>query len=163
MTDEDLPDEQKWPGILHAYEFVRASFDWSLQQKEAATDRLQSLLTYSATLTFAAPVVAKAINEDTDYESPFFVTALVLFGLISLAGIVLRSRVQVDLISANKLYDDFSGLSEWDFKKNMLSHAGNIQDRNLQSLNTLADRTTYLSFLFGAEVLLLAIWIVTAF
>ena len=79
MTDDNLSNAEQWPGILHAYEFVPASFTWTLQQKEAATDRLQSLATYVATITFATPVVAKAIDDKADFQSPFFIAALVLF------------------------------------------------------------------------------------
>jgi len=155
--------EDIWPGVALSYEFVRASFDWSLQRIEAATDRLQNLLTYSATLTFTAPVVAKAINDQADYESLFFIGALAIFLVITLAGLWLRNGVAVDLLSANKLYDDLSGQGEWEFKKNLLSYAGDSQDKNLKRINTLAKRTGYLSVLFAVEVVLLAVWIVETY
>ena len=59
----------------------------------------------------------------------------------------------------SKLYDDFAGQDEWEFKKNTLSYAGDTQECNRKKLNILADRTNMLSLAFAVEVLLFAVWI----
>ena len=48
---EAMPvDERDFPSVAYAYEFVQASYDWSLRRLEANESRLQSLQTIARLL-----------------------------------------------------------------------------------------------------------------
>lgn len=62
---EENKNEPELYSLELAYDFVMPSYNWMLQRLESVERRLQGLLLYFATLTFAIPVATIAIAGDS--------------------------------------------------------------------------------------------------
>jgi hypothetical protein len=159
MTAELDPLEQQWPGIKPAQAFVLPSYQWMIARLEAADSRIQTLLTFVATATFAIPTVGHAVQPATSFSSPWFVAAMCSGLIIAIIGITARSWGAVMLLDIAKLWDDnWLKLSEWEFQKDVLYFAGRHFGANRRLVARKAHAVTAMTALFALELALLLIW-----
>jgi len=155
----------KRESINEAYEFVQPSYAMLVDRLDAVDGRIQSTQNFAATLTFAVPALSKAVfPNQTNFGSPLFIIALGLFGVILLLGVVAQSWGRaMRIIDPSKLYNDWLGYTSADeFKGRMIGYAAKDYSDNRKIVNRRANFALANTLLFGAEALLLLLWIAGA-
>lgn len=153
-------NEDDYPGLEPAYTFVLPSYQWMLSRYEAADSRLQALVTLIATVTFAVPATAKAVIDQLSFDSPWFVTAVLVGLLTALAGVIARARGSLTLVDPAKVYDTAPQLSRFEFHRRALHQAGEHFDRNRRVIEQKSQVVTGMTIAFVAELGLLILWLV---
>jgi len=80
--------EDKWPSVNLAYELVKSSYDRIQDSFDAVNNRIEFLLTFSSSVTLAAPIFVKALFNDIDFESSWFIAAIGIFVFTAIVGII---------------------------------------------------------------------------
>lgn len=155
---EATRNEQEWPGVAPAQAFVIPSYQWMVARFEAADSRLQTLLTFVATVTFAIPTVSRALRPDISLGSRWFVTALVLAAVITVVGVVARLSGVLTLASPKVIYQQSLGLTEWEFQRDALHFAGEHYEKNRRAVNRKAAAAAVMAVLFVGELASFFIW-----
>lgn len=96
--------ERVWPGIASASQYVLPSYQWMLARYEAADSRIQTLLTFVTTITFAVPTLCRALRPELSLESPWFIKAVIMAVIAVTVGLVARLRGGLVLIAPMTLY-----------------------------------------------------------
>ena len=164
MDDRDEhaePSEATWPAVHVAYDFVGSSYASIMQRLDAANSHLETLQTFAASITLAAPILAASVVKDVDFRSPGFVSALSIFTAVIVIGAVARVRGTVELITPQVLYDHWLHYSEWEFKKNAVYWAGRHFDASRSVVNNKARAAFGMTVLLLLEMGLLLAWVVT--
>lgn len=159
MENKVNNEESKYPSVDLAYEFVKPSYDWLQNRLDAVNGRIEFLLTFSSSITIAAPVFVKALFRDISFGSCWFVGAIVVFVLIALVGLMGRISSGLKLISPQKLYNKWLGWSEWEFKKNAIYWAGKHFQHNALLINKKANFGIAMTILLAIEVVFIVLWI----
>lgn len=160
MGNKVNDEESKYPSVSLAYEFVKPSYDWLQNRLDAVNGRIEFLLTFSSSITIATPVFVKALFRDISFGSCWFVSAIVVFGLITLVGFMGRTSSGLKLISPQKLYNkNWLGWSEWEFKKNAIYWAGKHFQHNALLINKKANFGIAMTILLAMEVVLIILWV----
>jgi len=154
--------EEIYPSVKIAFEFVLPSYQWMLNRLEAVNNRIQILLAFVMTLTFALIGIALNNRRQLDFSSCWFYLAASLFILLIGAGIVARSWGGIMLSDLGVFYAKWLHLSEWEFKKDMISFAAKQFDWNKSLVNGKANALIGLNILFILEATALIIWIATS-
>jgi hypothetical protein len=154
--------ETRFPGVNRAFDFVMPSYQWSLQRLDADDKRLQDTLTYSATATFAAPALVRALDPTADLLEPWFVAGLIAFLIIGIAGAAARILGTVDLPTPKVFYDTWLTLDDWTFRKDMIYFAGEAMEKNRHLIQRRGLVADLMSGLFAIEVLLFSVGIALA-
>jgi hypothetical protein len=158
-TNAALSEEQQWPGVAPAQVFVLPSYQWMLSRFEAADSRLQTLLTFVATVTFAIPTVSRAVNPNLPTRSGWFVAAIAVAAIMAVMGIVARLRGHIILPSPEKLYNQSLTLTEWEFQRDALYFAGQNFAANWKTVNGKARAAAVIGGLFVLELVLFLLWV----
>lgn len=153
--------EDKWPGILFAYDFVKPSYDWMATRLEAAVSRSQALLTFAATITLGFPVLGAAVSRGISFRSIWFLVAIASFFALVVAGLVARHTGDLVLLDPGELYRRCASMSEWEFKRQALYYAGEAFDENVTVTNRKMRLGTAMSVLLVVETLSFLVWLVT--
>jgi hypothetical protein len=162
VTSEGAREEQgpeQWPGVDVAFEFVLPSYGWALSRLEAIDGRLQALQAFSATVVVAAPVVARSLDAEIDFLSPWFLSAILAFVLIVAIGGVARVLGTVRIASPEQLYEGWLEYEPWEFKKNAVYWAGEHSRANTRVIRRKGIAAAALTAILIAEVGLLAVWV----
>jgi hypothetical protein len=159
MTEETRSDEERWPAVEIAYDFVMPSQQVLTTRAEAASTRVQALMTFGATITLGMPVLAKNLNEFIVFWSAPFIGAIALFVVFMVAGIFARDFGDLWLISPAKFYKTSLHLSPWEFKRDMAYFAGRCFENNLRLIDRRASLSRVMSAVLLVEVLCFLIWI----
>jgi hypothetical protein len=154
-------EEDKWPAVGVAYDFVKPSYDWAIARFEAVSTRIQALQTIAATITLGTPAFVLAVRKDIHFNSRWFIAALVAFGLTLLAGWVGRSWGRLVILNPRELYDHTLDMPVWEFKRYALYYAGQHFERNATTVRMKEKILTLMTALFCIEIGLLIIWLVT--
>ena len=116
-----------------AYEFVRDSYDWMLRRMDAVERRIDSLLLFFATVTFAIPTATIAISgvreplnglDFTALHNISAVAALACFPVATITGLIVRGKGKLRLIVLSRLLNYQEGKTKREFQRSMLSYAG---------------------------------------
>lgn len=142
--------------------FVLPSYQWMLQRIESADSRLQAVVTFIATTTFAFPALAATIRDDITFSGHWFILAMVCAAVAIVTGIVARIRGGVKLVNPDRLYNNWLDYSPWEFRKNALYWAGQDFRTNAVLIGRKALMVTIITGLFIAEMLFLLLWITGA-
>lgn len=78
-------------------------------------------------------------------------------------GLFARLYGFVILITPQKLFKHFLHLSEWEFKKDLIYHAGEHYAHNNKLLTRRANLLNLMTVFLAAEVVALAAWAASAF
>ena len=154
-------EESLYPSTTLAYEQVNWWYGELLKLIDARERFLQNILTFATTVTLGVPTLIKAVFNKSDFSSPFVYLAFAAFVIVLILWLVARgSRSGVTLVRPLELYEDWLGLSEWEFKKNYISFMG-------QFFETAADKRDWrrrLSLImmgfFMLEVVYWLVWVI---
>jgi len=155
-----LTSPPEYPGVDRAYDFVLPSYNWALDRLKAVDSRLQEIMAYAATLTFASPIVAGAVLKKPEYNSPCFYGSLALFVVVIAIGLYFRARGNLHLVTPAALYDLWLYKDEPTFKKDAVYFAGKHMAMNQRLINRKGHAADMMTVLLGAELLLLLDWII---
>jgi hypothetical protein len=164
MENTTMPDsdEVKWPSVRAAYDFVIPSYNLLASRFEAADTRLTILLTFAATITLGAPILARAAREKIDFASPWFGLAIASFILSIGMGLVARVRGTLILPNPMKIYTESLHETEWAFRKNAIYFAGQHFSANAKAIRIKGNVADIAAALIILEILLLLTWFVRA-
>ena len=151
--------ERQFPSVNPAYDLAVRSYDLAVERADTMDAKIQSLMSLSAALTFAIPIVARGLA--LDFTSPWFFFILAVFVITMSLGIFGRFFVSggdTRVVDPGKLYENNLHLSEWAFRKDFIYYAGVSFKHN----NSLVFRrwlcAVVMSLLLGVEVLSMALW-----
>lgn len=165
MSDEPSPDPSTDPlahrtAIDDAFTFVLPSIERALQRVDAIDARLQHITTAIATLTFAGPVAAQAINEDlpfnpADHCAAWLLLTAMLLGILGLGyGHIAKTRVPTRMLRITDMYKNHRDDTSSEFRAHIVRKAGQAEDTNLRRLKARA-----LSIVLSVEGVLLVLWV----
>ena len=152
------PPEDQWPGVHRAYDFVVSSYQIMVSRIDAADNRLQSLLTFSATIAVGVPAVAKSIRPGLNTDSPLVLGALAVFLIIAALGILGRIQGKVRVLDPGVFYEKWLHHDEWTFRKNMVYFSAQHFSLNGITLAKKARYSDWMACAFAVMVILLAAW-----
>ena len=148
-----------WPSLDLAYAFVQPSYQLLTGRFEAADNRITSLLTMASSLALAGPVFGKTIQPNISLSSPWFVAALVTFGIITFMGLLARIKGVLILPSPRIMRETALNKPEWRFKADAIYLAGQHFDKNAKAINTKGNWSIALTVFLVLEVGLFIVWI----
>lgn len=151
--------EATWPGVDVAYDLTKLSYSWILQRLDAVDSRIQTLEAFAATITLGSLVIAASIVDDIDFESVWFVLAVVAFVAVVAIGSIAGASGNITLIHPQILYDEWLRDSEWEFKKNVVYFGGKHFEKNSSLVNSKGRAVGFMTALFLAETAFLLIWL----
>ena len=152
-------DEELYPAVHRAYDFVLPSYQFMLSRFEAADTRLTSILTIASSLTLAAPLFGRSVNPNLAFRG-WFTVGIALF--VFLVGLALWARFtgRLTLPNPRVLHDESLRESEWEFKKNAIYFAGKHFDQNAKAIATKAYLAMVLTILAILEIGAFLAWAV---
>ena len=158
-----MPPDQQWPAIPVAYEWARPSYEIMLKRFEIHENRVRGLITMAASLTFGAPVFAKAARGDMSYDSGWLLAALgcAVFILILGTAAFIGRRVEVAdpaLLHATAL-DDAECRRPWDFQHWMLGRAAEAFHANNRALEWKGRASDAIGVVLLLELFFMGAWI----
>ena len=158
VPNDDFSPEERWPGVTPAYDFVRMSYDWMMHRLNAVESRIQTLMMFSASFTVTVPVIVASLLEEVNLGSAWLVAAMVLALLNVVIGAVARAYGEVKLLRLNTVYDDWLGLSLWEFRKRSVDWAGRHFDQNRSLVNRKGQTVAAMTVIFLVEAALMLVW-----
>lgn len=157
------PYPETWRSVDSAYELVVPSYAWMQERLNAVDSRMQALLTLAGSVTVAAPIIGTAVVKNIVFSSPLFLTAVTLFVVIVLAGVLVRAWGEFVIVDLGDVYaEGWLHDPTWEFKRNMVFYAGEHMKRNGRVVNIKGIAANIMAVLFVAAVLLFIAWIATA-
>ena len=153
-------DEETYPAVKFAYDFVQPSYGLMTARIEATVSRIQALMTFAATITLGFPVLGRAINPSISFGCAPFAVGLTFFIVLMILGVIARDVGDLKLVNPGRLYESSLHLSEWEFKRDAVFFAGESFTHNLALANHKANMGRSMSILLLAEVLMLLMWVV---
>jgi hypothetical protein len=150
--------EDKWPGVRAAYDFVIPSYSLMVSRFEAADNRLTALLTFGASITLAAPLLGKAAQPMIAFSSPWLLLAVTMF--VVSVGIGLYGRVSgaITLPNPAVLFRESLDETDWAFRKNMIYFAGEHFDANARAIRHKGNLAFAVALLLVCEIILFLFW-----
>jgi hypothetical protein len=159
MNGEVKNPQDQWPGVLIAYDFVLPSYQWMTSRLEATVARIQTLMTFAATITLGFPVLRQAIDREASFVSLPFALAVACFLALMTLGNIARDVGDMMFTNPGKLYDRSLHLEEWEFKRDAIYYAGICFSHNSALANRKARLGRIMSCLLLVEVLAFLFWI----
>lgn len=154
-----MSDEEKYPGVSVAYDFVGPSYQLLAMRLEAHVGRLQTLMQFAATITLGFPVLAKAMNEKILFWSAPFVGAVGFFIVLMIVGIVARDTGTLVVVDPSRLYENSLHLTPHALKQDLVYFAGQHFRNNNATIVRKSNYGRVMSALLLAEVLSLVWWV----
>ncbi|MEX2237279.1 MAG: hypothetical protein WEB00_07075 [Dehalococcoidia bacterium] len=158
MAEGGQPGDEQFPGVDRAYDFVLPSYQWALQRFEAIDSRLQTLQTFSATLTIASPVIVATVVDEPDFRSAWFGLAIASFVLLVATSALARAWGAITVANPAELDRAWLDYSENEFKRNAIYWAGQHFEANARVTYWKGWALNLMTALFLAEMLLLLVW-----
>ena len=152
--------ETEWPSVRAAQSIVLPSYQWMLSRIESADGRLQTLVTFIATLALGVPAAVHSAGSTLSLTAGWFLTATALAVLAVVIGIVARSRGAVILPDPQSLYNTSLQLTEWEFQRDALFFAGKHFAKNKATVEAKSAAVSWMTILFLAELVCLFLWII---
>lgn len=158
MPNGNLSPEERWPGVTPAYDFVQASYGWAMDRLNAVESHIQTMMIFSASFTVTVPVIVASLVEEVNLGSAWLVAAMVLALLNVVIGAVARAYGEIKLLRLNAIYDDWLGLSLWEFRKRSVDWAGRHFDQNRNLVNRKGQTVGFMTAVFLVEAALMLVW-----
>ena len=169
MSSESSPheltpkeQEERYPAVKYAYDFVQPSYTLAVSRFEASVTRIQAAMTFAATLTTAAPVIGASLNKDINFRSLYFYTALGVFLVVMILGLIARNYGQLILTSPDVLREKALHMSEWEFKYYTTYYAGQHWEHNRRLVNEKARFEICMAVLIVTETIAVVLWLATS-
>lgn len=152
--------EAQYPAVGLAYEFVKPSYDWMLNRIEAMNSKIQGLLTLATAVTATMPILAKAMFDNLNFQSVWFLGAIATYLLLAIVGIYGLRKGEIKLIHPKVLYDKWLEDTLWEFRKDAIYFAGQHLDHNKKIVGAKSRSRDIMNWLLLGELSLIIIWIV---
>lgn len=142
--------------LLLSYEYVKTSQDRASQENASLNGRLQTMLIAAGAIVAGASVLAPEAGE---VDSPFYIAALVVFGVIALmVGLLVTARPL--FITAQDVVSGQAAQGEVEFLRDMLAEAGRFERDNRKLMAMKAALLGVLYVCFAVLSILLGVWAV---
>jgi hypothetical protein len=153
-------DSTKYPSVDLAYNFVKPSYDWMVTRFDAINSKIQGLLTFSATLMVAIPILAKSIFNNISFISPCFIGAVATFIALVIAGIIGMQFGSIMLLHPKTLYSKYLHCSHWEFQQRVIYWAGEHFSKNKAIIDSKAIVRNVMTGALLIQILLFIFWMV---
>ena len=143
-----------------AYEIAVKSYDVLFGRITASNDKIQSLLSVSCTVTFAAIITGKAL--DLNMKSGWLAAILTIFVItIAVSFYALFQVKKGDLVTLDPkvVFKEYSHLPASEFRSQITKHAGNDFDHNAALLLAKWKLANCITRLILLEVALFVLWV----
>jgi hypothetical protein len=160
MENSKSKDEKDYPSVKLAYEIALKSYDWAIQRLNAMDDRTDKLLVWISSITLGTVALVGGRKISDGVFDWWFVIAIAIFMSIVCFGLYIRQHGALTIIDPKKTYN-LLHKSEWNFQKDTIYFAGEHLEKNIGLVNKKADYTTYMIYLFLAEIAALVAWIIS--
>lgn len=158
MENKSDIDTSLYPSVDLAYDFVKPSYDWMITRLETINGKIQELLTFSATITAALPVIVKATFSRLSFISPWFLGAIATFIILTVIGILRARMGSVSLPHPKALYDKYLHCSHWEFQQRVIYWAGEHFAKNKACIDKKALFRDIIAFGLLIEILCFVLW-----
>lgn len=149
-------NEQTFPSVELAYPIAIASYELAQKRLDIIDSRLQTVIASGTTVSLAIPVLASA--KGLSFSSLWFIAAVCVFFSAVILGTLARITGNIIVLNPARIYKDWLGFSEWEFKKNLIFFAGQHFESNRNLAKKRGWLTTITVALFIIEGLLLSVW-----
>jgi len=161
MTDSppNEPENDEYPSLDHAYDFVLPSVEWTVQRFTAIETRIQQLTGLIATVTVAVPIAISALEEEANLRSGWLIATVAL----GIGGILMGALAQT-LGSLQLLRVDRMARSEYlkrnpeVYRRSVVATAGHTQEVNRRRIQRRAWVAVGLVLVLAGELVLLVVW-----
>lgn len=154
---EEPSIEQQYPSVDLAYPIAVTSYDVALKRLEAMDSRLQTITAFVVTLT----AFSLSVFRDIPYNV-WFALAAVSFVISLVIGVGARFKGEIALLKPSNLYEGWLHKTDWEFKKDLIYHAGNDFNHNMAN----AEKKWYASItvigFFALQVAFQTAWVLSA-
>jgi hypothetical protein len=154
-----MTSEKDYPGVERAYDFVIPSYQWMMARYDSVDAKLQNAIAFVATITTTVPALSSLAGHKLNFRSQLFVWAIVLATVAVLIGMAGRAFGGLHLVDISKLYDEWLGSDDWEFKKDSIHYAAENFKRNLRLVNLKGHLASVVTLLFLVEMALLLTWL----
>lgn len=155
--------EEQWPAIPLAYDLaVKPSYEIMLKRFEIHENRVRGLITLAASLTFGAPVFAKAARGDLPYSSPWLLAALGCAAFILVLGTLAFVGRRVTTLEPSLVHEgalDAECRRPWDFEHWALARAGEAWAENRRRLEWKGRVSDSIAVILLVELACMVAWI----
>jgi hypothetical protein len=149
-----------YPSVDLAYNIAIGSYDALAKRLDSIDSRLQTMLALFATVTAAIPAVAA--NRGLSFHSWWFYIAIGTMALATVLTAIARLMGEVNVLGPSKLSDDVLAQSEWEFKNQIIRHAGFAFTANKNLVGRKWTLTVFVTILFFLGAGCMAFWVATA-
>ena len=157
--DNKEPKEE-YPSICLAYDIALRSYDVLFERITAFNNKIQTLMSVSCSVTFAAVIAGKAL--ELNMKSVWLVLILTVFALtiyVSLHALFRVKKGNLITLDPKILFESYSDLSTREFKRAITEHAGGHFEHNSALLLNKWKCANRISALILIEVVLFVLWV----
>jgi hypothetical protein len=154
-TDSSI--ETEYPSIELAYPIAVASYEVAAKRIDAMDNKLQTMLAFIVTVSVSVPTIANA--KGVNFKSVWFYSATLFFAFSIALGIYARLAGNMRVLKPSKLFDGWLADKPAEFMKDMIYHAGEDFNANLELVNRRWRYLTTITILFIAEAVCLTVWV----
>ncbi len=162
MTEEELSNEQRWPGVGVAFTLIQPSYAQVVQRIDAQEARIRAIMTFATTGTFAVLAFLTGPLNRRDFVSWWFFVGVAVYVVLMVLGVASAAFTETRLLDPNKVYDTMLGLSEWEFKQVAIALAGDDFSANRNTAARLGLVFLAMAILMALEMACLIGWSVQA-
>lgn len=165
---QEPKNEEEYPSLELAYEYVFYSYEWMLRRLEAAEDRIQRLLIFVTTLTVGFPIVVASLNKDAKLISGwwgvFAGLAVAEFAVFVIICMLARSVGGMIFPNPGNLTSTkWLSQSKQEFRSYMIRYAGKHHTKNNNGVKLKWWLTNVAIGIFAAEGLCWIVWALSVF
>ncbi len=141
-----------------AYDIALSSYDLAQKRFEAMENRIQTTIAFATGITVALCATLKGIP----FRSAWFYLAVAAFVAAVATGTHARIKGSLKVMLPKELSENWLEYSEADFKKYFVKWAGEHFEENRITINHKGTLAAIMSWLFFAEAIFLAAWVLSA-
>jgi hypothetical protein len=161
MNEQNIQTlEQQFPSVELAYPLAVAAYDSATKRLDSIDGRLQTILAFIVTVSVIVPSIAA--GRGVSFQSGWFYAALIVFIVAIGIGIWARLTGDVRLLSPSNLFQEWLSDSEWQFKKDMIYHAGQDFDKNMKLALLKWRCSVAVTLLFVLQAVCQTVWVLSA-
>ncbi len=147
-----------FPSMGLAYDIAINSYEVMIKRLDSVDGRLQTMLALFATVTAAIPAIAG--NRGLVFNSPWFYAAISAMALATIITAIARLMGEVNVLDPSKLSDEVLRQSEWEFKNQVILHAGPAFNANYDLVYRKWVLAVVVTFLFFLGAGCMTVWVV---
>jgi hypothetical protein len=166
MAGTEKTNEEKYPSVEYAYDLSLQSYDWGIRRLDAVDSTIASFTGWVTGINLALiTMISSRYVANSDSISPFksslFWLSMVLLLLTIIYAIKIKARGELMLITPRRLYQKSLRFSKWEFKRTVIQNASYHFESNRKMVNWKHKHLNIINYLFLAEIISLALWIIS--